>query len=77
MPNVTMSIDKELLKKARKIAIDLDTNLSDLFRSFLSDLARREGSRREFLADELDKLFQKSTASSQGSSWTREDLHDR
>jgi hypothetical protein len=54
--NVTMSVDEELLKKARKITIDMDTNISDLFRGFLADLTSREGSRREFLADELEVL---------------------
>jgi hypothetical protein len=77
MANVTMSIDEELLKKARKIAVDMDTTISDLFRSFLADLTSREGSRREFLADELDRLFEKSSASSNGVSWTRDDLHER
>jgi len=77
MANVTMSIDEELLKKARKIAIDMDTNISDLFRSFLADLIRREGSRREFLADELDRLFDKSSASSHGVSWSRDEIHER
>lgn len=77
MANVKMSIDEELLKKARKIAIDMDTNISDLFRGFLADLTRREGSRREFLADELDRLFGKSVASSNGVTWTRDELHER
>jgi hypothetical protein len=77
MANVTMSVDEELLKKARKIAIDMDTNISDLFRGFLADLTSREGSRREFLADELDRLFENSVASSHGVSWTRDDLHER
>ncbi len=77
MPNVTMSIDEDLLKKVRKIAIDRDTTLSDLFRSYLDDLARTESIRREYVADELDRLFEKSTASSGGATWTRDSLHER
>ncbi len=77
MPNVTMSIDEALLKKARKIAIDQDSTVSDLFRSFLADLTKREEIKREFLADELDRLFAKSTASSDGVRWTRDELHER
>lgn len=38
MPNVTMSIDETLLKKAKKFAVDQDSTISDLFRSFLTDL---------------------------------------
>lgn len=77
MPNVTMSIDEELLKTARKIAIDRDTTVSGLFRSYLDELARTETIRREYVADELDRLFEKSTASSEGAVWTRDGLHER
>lgn len=77
MPNVTMSIDEDLLKRARKIAIDRDTTISDLFRSYLDDLSRTESIRREFVADELDRLFEKSEATSSGELWTRDSLHER
>lgn len=77
MPNVTMSIDEELLKTARKIAIDRDTTVSDLFRAYLDELARTESIRREYVADELDRLFKKSRASSEGAVWTRDGLHER
>ncbi len=77
MPNVTMSIDEDLLKKAKKIAIDQDTTISELFRSYLDELARTDAIRREYTADALDRLFEKSTASSQGATWTRDSLHER
>jgi len=77
MPNVTMSIDEELLKKAKKIAIDQDTTISELFRSYLDELTRTDAIRREYTADALDQLFEKSTASSQGATWTRDSLHER
>ncbi len=77
MPNVTMSIDEDLLKTARKIAIDRDTTVSDLFRSYLGELVRNETIRRKYVADELDRLFDKSTASSSGEVWTRDSLHER
>ncbi len=77
MPNVTMSIDAELLKRARKIAIDQDTTVSDLFRTYLDELTRTESIRREFVADEMDRLFAKSEATSGGATWTRESLHER
>jgi antitoxin component of RelBE/YafQ-DinJ toxin-antitoxin module len=77
MANVTMSVDDALLKKARKAAIDRNMSLSELFRMYLSDLAEREEAKRAFLAEELDKLFAESRASSSGRSWKREDLHER
>ena len=77
MPNVTMSIDEDLLKRARKIAIDQDTTISDLFRNYLDDLTRTDSIRLEYVADELDRLFEKSEATSAGASWTRDSLHER
>ena len=77
MPNVTMSIDAELLKRARKIAIDQDTTVSDLFRKYLDELTLTDSIRREYVADELDRLFEKSEATSGGATWTRESLHER
>jgi len=76
MPNVTMNIDEELLRSARKIAIDRDTTVSDLFRSYLIGLVQTESIRREYVANELDRLFEKSTASSEGMAWTRDSLHE-
>ena len=66
-----------MLKRARKIAIDQDTTVSDLFRKYLDDLTRTESIRREYVADELDRLFEKSEAMSGGATWTRESLHER
>jgi Family of unknown function (DUF6364) len=51
--NVTLSLDDKLIKEVRKIAIDHDTTLTGLVRSYLEKLAaesrssgrkRREGS---------------------------------
>jgi hypothetical protein len=77
MPNVTMSIDEELLRKAQLLAVERNTNISELFRSYLTDLTAREENRRGFVADELDRLFEKSQAASGGGSWTRGSLHER
>lgn len=77
MPNVTMTIDDELLKKAKKIAIDRNSTISELFREYLTDLTRREDLHREYVADELDRLFAASSASSYGISIPRDDLHER
>lgn len=77
MPNVTMTINDELLKKAKKIAIDRDSTISELFREYLTDLTRREDLHREYAAEELDRLFAASTASSYGISIPRDDLHER
>lgn len=77
MANVTMSVDEALLKRARKLAVDRDTTVSELFRDHLASLVERDDTRREFLADELDSLFAASTASSGGSRVNRDALYDR
>jgi len=77
MPAVKMKIDDNLLKKTRKIAIDRDTTAPEMFRDYLSDLARREEARREFLADELDRLFAASCAASHGQLPMKDELHER
>ena len=77
MANVTMNIDDDLLKKARKIAIDNDTTLSEMYRGFLAELTRQEDARRNFLAQELDSMFAQSRASSGGVVTSRDALHER
>lgn len=57
MANVTMSIDDNLLKRARKIAVDRDSSLSEMFRSLLDELVKQEEVRLSFIAAELDSLF--------------------
>ena len=77
MANITMSMDDNFLRRARKAAIDQNTTISDLFRSFLGDVVRREESRRDYVAAELDKLFEASQASSGGARHSRDSLHER
>ena len=77
MANVTMSIDDALLKRARKIAVERDSTLSDMYRDFLGELVKQEEVRRLFIAQELDALFGQSKAASRGRTWSREELHER
>jgi len=72
-----MTIDDELLKKAKKIAVDRNSTISELFREYLTELTRREALHREQVSDELDNLFAASSASSYGVSISRDDLHER
>ena len=76
MPNITISIDETLLKKAKKIAIDRDTSFSGLVRSYIEALIAREEKQRHLMIEELDALFRASTAETGPVKWTREELHD-
>ncbi len=77
MANITISIDDDLLKRARKIAIDRDTSFNGLVREYVASLVTRELRRRELQMDELDRLFEESTAVVGPVTWTRNDLHER
>ena len=77
MSNVTISIDDDLLKKAKKIAIDRDTSFNGLVRSYLKELVDREERQRRLKIFELDDLFDTGAAVVGKKTWTREDLHER
>jgi hypothetical protein len=76
--NVTLSLPRSILRKAKKIAIDRDRSLSGLMVELLTELVEREdqyaSAKRQYLA----LLDQDTDLGTNGSiSWTRADLHDR
>lgn len=76
--NVTLSLPRSILRKAKKIAIDQDLSLSGLMVELLTELVEREdqyaSSQRQYLA----LLEQDTDLGTDGLiSWTRADLHDR
>ncbi len=77
MPNVTIVLDRELVKRARKIAIDRDTTLNGLIRDYLADLVRQEELRREVIASELERIVSLSPAVVGARTWSRDQLHER
>ncbi|NBC29297.1 MAG: hypothetical protein GVY29_04815 [Spirochaetes bacterium] len=77
MANVTISIDDDLLKRAKKLAIDRDTSFNGLVRGYIESLVAREERRRELQIEELDRLFEESTATVGPVTWTRDELHQR
>ena len=72
--NITLSIDDQVVAKARHIAAVRGTSLNQLVRDYLDDLTRH--SDVESVLDELDAMWSESIGRSQGP-WTREDLHER
>jgi hypothetical protein len=77
MPNITMSIDAELLKSARKIAIEKDTSLTGLIRSYLQELVEKEEVLKVTATSELEFLFASSKAVIGDKTWSRDELHAR
>ena len=74
--NITMAIEEDLLKKARKIAIDKNTTLNGMIRAYLNNLVEQEEHSKKEIIAELKKLFDKSQAVVGEKTWTRDDLYD-
>lgn len=75
MANLTLSLDSELLQKAREAALREHTSVNALVREYLERYVDATCRRMEAL-DALDAVAERSTSASlQG--WTRESLHER
>ena len=72
--NITLSIDDQVVAKARRIASIRGTSLNQLVRNYLEDLTRHNDMKS--VLDELDAMWSESTGRSQGP-WTREALYER
>jgi predicted transcriptional regulator len=77
MSNITISIDDDLLKKAKKIAVDRETSFNGLIRGYVEELVHKEEKRRQLQIEELDLIFSTSTAVVGEKYWSRDDLHER
>lgn len=77
MPNVTMTIEEELLRKVRKLAVEKNTTLTAMVREHLRQLAAREDQATESVIAELLRLYETSSVVIGRRTWRREDLHAR
>lgn len=79
--NVTMSLDDDLVKKVRKIAVDRDTTLTGMIREYLekvaSEDAATEAERKRRALEKLEAGFKRYEFKVGKITWTREDLHER
>ena len=75
MSNITMTIDDDLLKKARKVAIDKGTSLTAMIRKYLKELVSRSESSREIARKKLLRLMEEEGCYMGEKKWTRDDLH--
>jgi metal-responsive CopG/Arc/MetJ family transcriptional regulator len=76
MKNVTMSLDDDLLRAARRVAAERDTTLNALVREYLERLTRQESHAKQAKARILE-LCRQSTAEVGPRTWTRDQLHER
>jgi len=77
--NITLSIDEELVKEVRKIAVERDTTLTGLVRAYLQELAleHAKSGRKRREIEALREGFEKYQFNIGKRTWKREDLHER
>ncbi len=73
MPNVTISIDEDLLQAGRQYAERNQTSLNGLVRQLLEDTV---GSRETGWIDDCFELMDRAGADSKGRRWRREELYN-
>lgn len=75
--NLTLTIDDDILRKARIRALELGTSVNSLVRDYLRQLAGRSTAAEgvaEFLAATKDSGAQSGP---EGRTWSRDELYDR
>jgi hypothetical protein len=76
--NVTLAIPKNLLRKAKILAIQKNTSLSGLLTQTLADLVSHQEGYEQARQRNLEMLKSGYNLGTQGYiSWSREDLHER
>lgn len=77
MSNITMTLDDEIIKKVKKIAVEKNTTLTGLVRDYLTGIAKREDQRMEEVISQLSEIMNSSDMVVGGITWTRDELHEQ
>lgn len=76
MGNITLSVDDQVVKQVRRIALEKDTTLTAMVREYLESVARETQQERERAAQAFLETVNKY-AKPMGKRESREDLYDR
>jgi hypothetical protein len=77
MANLTLTIDGDLLKRARIRALERDTSVNALVRDYLEGLAG-QATARDALRSFLELAAHSNSGSGPGGrTWTRDELYER
>ena len=74
--NLTLTIEEELLRDARRIALDRDTSVNELVRNYLGHLVRQREPGKATAAA-LKEFWRTHSVTAGKRSWTRDELYDR
>ena len=77
MPNITLSVDDEIIKKVRKIAIEKNTTLTAMVRDYLASVAIRDAQEKNEAIKKLRKTFKTISRDMGRRKWARETLYER
>ena len=73
--NITLSIDEEIMKKVRKIAIDKNTTLTAMVREYLTTVANTDAGLKQQQIAELKDSIRRHARDLGSRTWTRDDLY--
>lgn len=74
--NLTLTIDEELIRAARKVALDRNTSVNNLVRGFLEKLVAESGEQRAAMI-QIEELFRQKPFAIGKKNWTWAQLHGR
>lgn len=78
MQNVTLSVPKATLKRAKIIAIERDTSLSKLLTTFIEEIVVHDERYKRAKEEAMAQLTAGFVLGSGGqATWTRDELHER
>lgn len=73
--NVTLSIEEEVVRRAREVARRQHKSLNQMIREYLASVTAAESSRRT--VDDLFALMDAGGGDSEGRTWSRDEVHGR
>lgn len=73
--NITLTVDDEVIQKARRRVEQLGTSVNHLVREYLEQLAGKPDPIRD--ADEFERLSKSSQGDSKGWKFDRQEAHQR
>jgi plasmid stability protein len=76
MANLTISIDDDLLRRARIRAAERGTSVNAVLRLYLTEWIGKRSARARSVAA-LVEQSRRAVSARQGRRWTREELHER
>ena len=77
MSNITLSVDDEIIKKVRKVAIDKNTTLTAMVREYLVEVANRDRHKKSEAINAFEQSIRRLSRDMGIRQWKREDLYDR